>query len=233
LISPDVNIGIHNVNNSTKIHLGNDRWVLFVGGPRIGPAVLFWGEIILLIFIAIGLGKIKSIPLKHYHWFLLGVGLTQIPLIMALIVFGWLFAFLARDKYLNSVKPVLFNIGQILLGLLSFIALGFLFFAIQQGLLGSPEMQITGNESTAYLLNWYQDRATELLPTAWILSVPLIVYRLLMLAWALWIAFSLINWLRWGWSCFSKDTLWKKMSKPKIATDISTKALTTDTNKIN
>jgi len=229
--SPTVNIGIDNVNHSTKIHLAYDRWVLFVGGPRLGPAVLFWGEIILLFFISIGLGKIKSMPLKSYHWFLLGVGLSQIPLAMALIVVGWLFAFLAREKYVNSINPVLFNIGQIALALLTFIALGFLFFAIKHGLLGTPDMQVVGNESSAYLLNWYQDRATEVLPTVWIVSVPLIVYRLLMLAWALWIAFSLINWLRWGWSCFSKDSLWKNMAKPKIATNpttVTTKALPTD-----
>jgi hypothetical protein len=232
LQSPDVNIGIDNVNNTTKIHLGDDRWVLFVGGPRLGPAVLFWGEIIVLFFIALGLGKIKSIPLKSYHWFLLGVGLSQIPFTMALIVIAWLFALLARKKYLNASKPILFNLGQISLGMLTFIALGFLFFAIQQGLLGSPEMQVVGNQSSAYYLNWYQDRSSESLPTAWVVSVPLIAYRLLMLAWALWIAFSLINWLRWGWSCFANETLWKNMSKPKISTPTA-KAISSDGNKIN
>ncbi len=224
LTSPDVNIGIDNVNNITKIHLGTERWVLFTGGPRLGPAVLFWGQIILLFFIALGLGKIKTIPLKSYHWFLLGVGLSQIPFMMAIVVIGWLFALLARKKYLNTATPVLFNIGQIVLSLLSFMALGFLFFAIQQGLLGSPDMQVVGNQSSAYNLNWYQDRSSETLPTAWVISVPLIAYRLLMLAWALWIAFSLINWLRWGWACFASDTLWKKIAKPKIAS-ASTKAI--------
>ncbi|MFV2061700.1 MAG: hypothetical protein ACC653_13530 [Gammaproteobacteria bacterium] len=232
LQSPDVNIGIENVNSTTKIHLGGDRWVLFVGGPRLGPAVLFWGEIILLFFIALGLGKIKSMPLKNYHWFLLGVGLSQIPFAMSIFIIGWLFALLARKNFLNSAKPILFNLGQISLGLLTVFALGFLFFAIQQGLLGSPEMQVVGNQSSAYNLNWYQDRSPEILPTAWVISVPLIAYRLLMLAWALWIAFSLINWLRWGWSCFASGCLWKNMSKPKIAHP-ATKALATDSDKIN
>ncbi len=232
-VSPLVNIGVENVNHNTKVHLSQDRWVLFVGGPRLGPAVLFWGEIIVLLFIALGLGKIKSMPLKHYHWFLLMVGLSQIPIVMAIITVAWLFAFVAREKYLSSVKPILFNLGQIALGLLTFISLSFLFYAIQHGLLGSPEMQVVGNQSNAYLLNWYQDRSEAMLPTAWILSVPLIIYRLLMLAWALWIAFSLINWLRWGWTCFSKDTLWKTISQPKITSNapITTKALPTDKPK--
>jgi hypothetical protein len=227
-----VNLGIDNVNHSTIFILAYDGWVLFVGGPRLGPAVLFWGEILLFFFISLGLGKIKSMPLKSYHWFLLTIGLSQIPMMMALIIIGWLFAFLARDKYMNTVNPVMFNIGQMLLALLSLLSLGFLFYAIQHGLLGSPEMQVVGNQSSAYHLNWYQDRSDEVLPTAWILSVPLMAYRLLMLAWALWIAFSLINWLRWGWTCFSKDTLWKPMSKPKVIANTSNSVNKTETKSL-
>jgi hypothetical protein len=35
-----------------------------------------------------------------------------------------------------------------------------------------------------------------------------------MLIWSLWLAISLLNWLKWGWECFSNDALWKK-SEPK------------------
>jgi hypothetical protein len=30
-----------------------------------------------------------------------------------------------------------------------------------------------------------------------------------MLAWSLWLAFSLVSWLRWGWGCFIRQQLWK------------------------
>ena len=73
------------------------------------------------------------------------------------------------------------------------LSLLLLFFAVQHGLLGNPEMQIGGNGSTAYQLNWYQDRNSKLLPTATVVSVPLFVYRLLMLACSLWLAVSLLN----------------------------------------
>ncbi|MDD5323100.1 MAG: hypothetical protein PHD43_21305, partial [Methylococcales bacterium] len=85
-----------------------------------------------------------------------------------------------------------------------------LFAAVAQGLLNSPDMQITGNQSSAFLLNWYQDRSPPILPTTTVISVPLLVYRLLMLAWALWLAVSLLNWLKWGWSSFSSNGLWHK-----------------------
>jgi hypothetical protein len=72
-------------------------------------------------------------------------------------------------------------------------------------------MQIAGNGSHAGLLNWYQDRASPLLPQAWVLSVPLLVYRLLMLAWALWIAQALLRWLRWGWEAFGAGGYWRPL----------------------
>jgi hypothetical protein len=31
-----------------------------------------------------------------------------------------------------------------------------------------------------------------------------------MLAWALWLASALLNWLKWGWGCFSSNGLWRK-----------------------
>jgi len=88
--------------------------------------------------------------------------------------------------------------------------LSILFDAVQGGLLGQPEMQVTGNASSAEILNWYVDQASAQLPTAWSFSLPILVYRGLMLLWALWLAWSLITWLKWGWAAFSSETLWKK-----------------------
>jgi hypothetical protein len=76
-------------------------------------------------------------------------------------------------------------------------------------------MMITGNQSSPYSLNWYQDRSAALLPKATVISAPLKVYRLLMLAWSLWLAVSLLNWLKWGWGCFAKNGLWR-VKPPKM-----------------
>ncbi len=89
------------------------------------------------------------------------------------------------------------------------MALVYLFVAVEQGLLGYPDMQVSGNLSNAYDLKWYQDRAEEVLPTAWVVSVPLLVYRVLMLLWSLWLAFALLGWLKWGWQAFSTHGLWR------------------------
>jgi hypothetical protein len=60
------------------------------------------------------------------------------------------------------------------------------------------------------LLNWYQDRGGPGGPEVTVVSVPIWVYRILMLAWALWLARRLLDWLRWGWGGFSQPVLWRE-----------------------
>ena len=208
LVTPEVNLGVNSVNSNINIRLGEDRWVLFTRGPVFGPAVLFWGVLMVIGILAIGLGRVSVTPLKHWQWFLLLVGLSQIPVEAAILVVAWLIILGVRGK-----KPLIerksFNAVQIGIGILTVISLLLLFVAIRQGLLGSPEMQITGNQSSAYNLNWYQDRSPVILPKATVISVSLMSYRLLMLAWSLWLAVSLLNWLKWGWGCFSAGSIWK------------------------
>jgi hypothetical protein len=196
--------------------LGSDRWVLFVGGPRLGPAVLFWGTLAIVALLAFGLGRTRYTPLAFRHWFLLGIGLSQGSAVGALLVAAWLLALGARTRVRSDLAPLRFDALQIALVLLTLLALGALSNAVRQGLLGLPEMQIAGNGSTASALFWYQDRSDASLPRAFVLSVPLWVYRFLMLAWALWLAFALLRWLRWGWDCFTTGGLWKPR-KPRIA----------------
>ena len=209
ITTPLLDLGQDSVNTNLSISLGQDRWVLFVMGPRMGPAVLFWGVLIVIFILSLGLGKIPLTPLKNRHWFLLLVGLSQLPMSAAGLVIAWLMGLGWRANQ-SPAHWRYFNALQIFIGGITVLALGTLFAAVAQGLLSSPDMQITGNQSSAFLLNWYQDRSLSTLPTATVVSVPLIVYRLLMLAWALWLALSLLNWLKWGWVCFSSNGLWKK-----------------------
>lgn len=212
LNTPDVDLGIASVNSRLNIGLGQDRWVLLTLGPRFGPAVLFWGVLLVIVILAVALGKIPLTPLKYWQWFLLLLGLSQIAIEAAGLVIGWLML-LGWRKQAADIESRYFNLLQVLIAGLTLLALGLLFLAVEQGLLGSPEMQITGNQSSAFNLNWYQDRSAATLPVATVISVPLIVYRILMLAWSLWLAVSLLNWLKWGWSCFSSGRLWLPKAK--------------------
>jgi hypothetical protein len=92
---------------------------------------------------------------------------------------------------------------------------------VKAGLLGYPDMQIAGNHSTNWTLNWTQDRIGDSLPRPWVLSLPLWYYWALMLVWSLWLAYALLGWLKWGWQSFAKDGIWKKrpprQKKTKVA----------------
>jgi hypothetical protein len=223
LITEPVDIGVPSVNASIEIRVPSSRWILLTGGPRIGPAVLFWGELLVLLLIAVLLGRIKLTPLGTIQWLLLSIGLSQIPIPVAALVIAWLLLLgLRKQRGQEVTTATSFNFMQISLILLTLLAMGALFFAIQQGLLGHPDMQIGGNGSNGYILRWYQDRTDARLPVAWLITVPLLAYRITMLLWALWLAVALLGWIRWGWQCFSDVTVWKKAAprpqKKKLVT---------------
>jgi len=73
-------------------------------------------------------------------------------------------------------------------------------------------MYIVGNGSSMDYLRWYQDFSAGRLPEVWVLSISIWFYRFLMLAWALWLAHSLIKWMGWAWRQFSFEGLWRKLT---------------------
>ncbi|MGB7931250.1 MAG: hypothetical protein WCH04_03350 [Gammaproteobacteria bacterium] len=206
--TPAVDLGAPSVNSSITLRLGENRWLLWTDGPRLGPAVLYWSVIVIIVLVSAGLARTALTPLRMRHWFLLGIGLSQSPVQVGLVVVGWLLALGLRVRLEPGRNSHLFNLAQIALALLTLVALTMLYSAVETGLLGLPEMQVAGNDSTAYVLNWYQDRSGQNLPQAWIISVPILFYRFLMLAWALWLALALLRWLKWGWTCFTTNGLW-------------------------
>ncbi len=200
-------------NINLKIHLPQGRWPLLLSGPDIGPAMLYWGVLAVIIGIAIALGicvqRLQlSIPLKTWHWLLLAIGMSTVNMVGSLPVVVWFFAMEARRRYSPTAASPLFNLMQIGLIGLSLVALLSLFFTIPQSLLSSPNMQITGNGSSNYIYQWYQDHSSDSLPTAWVFSLPLWVFRLAMLLWSMWLVFALLKWIKWGWQCLSTGKLW-------------------------
>lgn len=209
-------LGTPGVNARTQVELGRDRWLLWTAGPGIGPAVLFWGLLIVLALAAAVLARSPLTPLGFTSWLLLGVGLSQAGAWAGALVILWLFALGLRRRLGEDGPPWQFNLAQVGLALLSVVALAALIGAVQQGLLGDPAMQVAGNGSSASSLNWYLDRHAPQTAPVTVVSAPIWVYRALMLAWALWLAWRLLDWLRWGWRGFTEPTLWRQpLRKPK------------------
>ncbi len=196
------------VNAFVVFKMPRNHWILLAGGPRLGPAVLFWGYLVVVVLVSFALGKVPWTPLRTRHWLLLNLGLTQVPAVVALGIVGWFLALGWRQRRHEPGRWVDSNWIRIILVLWTLGALAGLYQSIHAGLLGIPDMQIAGNGSTSLQLNWMQDRIGAVMPQPWVLSVPLFVYRSLMLLWALWLAWSLLKWLRWAWQCFSMGGLW-------------------------
>lgn len=210
--SSEIDLGTGGVNTAVDIVLPRNRWPLFLGGDHlVGPAVLFWSVLIILLLVALGLSRTGLTPLKFIHWLLLGIGLSMTHLAAGILVVGWLMV-LEYRKRAASLKPGLFNLMQCGLVFLTVAALGALVAAISNGLLGYPDMNITGNGSHSGLLRWFHDISDPVMPRAWVLSIPMICYRISMLAWALWVSFWLVGILKWAWQRFSVPVLWHKIS---------------------
>jgi hypothetical protein len=174
--------------------------------------VLFWPILVVVAGLAVALGRVPWTPLRARHWLLLGLGLTQAPLAAAALVAAWLLALGARGRgaeRIAAAPAASFDLVQASLAILTLAALASLVFAIQMGLLGAPQMQIAGNGSDAGVLRWYQDRAGALLPRPWVFSLSVWFYRFAMLAWSLWLAQSLLRWLRWGFAQWSAGGIWR------------------------
>jgi hypothetical protein len=215
LKGPQVAIGEQAVNANVSFQMPQNKWILWVAGPRLGPAVLFWSYLIVVVLAAIGLGRTRISPLKTHHWLLLSLGLTQIPPVLAIIIVGWLLALGARGKYALPDKWLSFNLVQLLLAIWTLASLFGLYLAIERGLLGIPDMQIAGNGSTDFRLHWTQDRISTFLPQPTVFVLPQWIFHLLMLLWSLWLALYLLKWLRWGWQCYTSGGIWKKLPPRK------------------
>jgi hypothetical protein len=215
--SPEVDIGAPASNIELRVSKAQDRWILATSGPKLGPAVLYWSELAVLIVFALILGRIHLTPLTTRHWLLLGLGFSTFSWFVLGLVIVWLMLCGARDKSTLDLSWWKFNAVQIVIAGMTIVALTSVVLSLPVGLLGTPDMHIAGQDSYGNVLNWFADRSDSALPTAAVISVPIWVYKVLILIWALWLSFALLRWLPWVWKCFSSDGYWR----PRKATENS------------
>ncbi len=221
--TPMVDIGTEASNVTLNIQPSRDRWVLLTRGPALGPAVLLWSELVVFALIAFALARVPHSPLKAWQWLLLGLGFSTFSWGVLMLTGIWLFALSARERVDAFTKRWQFNLMQVALALLTLVTLISLIASVPSALLGQPDMHIAGNNSSVFGLNWFADRINGALPVASILSVPMWIYKTAILAWALWLSFAMLGWLRQAWQVWSGDGLWRS-APPK------TRTKTTDRN---
>ena len=217
--TPAVDLNAPASNISLQMRLPESRWLLATQGPPLGPAVLYWSELAVLVLLAFILGRLAVTPLQTRHWLLLGLGLSTYSWPVLGLVAAWLLACGARKRWpAEEAPPMLFNGVQIVIAALTVAALAALVTTLPDGLLGTPDMHVSGADSAGNSLNWFASHSESVLPVATAWSVPLWLYQALILAWALWLSFALLRWLPWAWQCFTVDGLWQRR-QPSSAAD--------------
>jgi hypothetical protein len=125
------------------------------------------------------------------------------------VVLWFLLLYQRQQPWVHRLTRVQFNLMQVFIVLFSLFTFGLLLAAIPNGLIGTPDMGITGNGSSQYALNWFVDRGVGDLQSAWFVSLPIWVYRVLMLVWSLWLVVYILRWLQWAWAAFTLDGHWR------------------------
>jgi len=217
LRTESLGLGVAGVNETLSVTLPRDRVVLAMGlsgAPALGPAVLFWGVLLVLLGAVALLRRQTDLPLSSRAWLLLALGLAPASLAGLAVLLGWFLLLRQRARWvaLPRWQHNALQVAVLIWTLLTALAL---LYALRTGLLGHPDLLVQGNDSSAHALNWYLDRLSGHSHSAWVLSLPIWVYRVAMLLWALWLAHALLGWVRWAWGCFSAGGLWR--SKPKRA----------------
>ena len=215
--TPEVDLGAPASNINLTLAKSQDRWLLATSGPKLGPAVLYWSELAVLIVVALILGRVGLTPLTTRHWLLLGLGFSTFNWSVLMLVILWLMICGAREKFRGELSWWQFNLAQVVLAGTTLVALACVVFSLPAGLLGSPDMHVVGHNSYGGALNWFADGSDSALPVALAMSAPMWFYKALILAWALWLSFALLRWLPWVWQCFSAAGYWRSKNAAKLA----------------
>ena len=211
---PEVDIGSEAVNVDLFIQRGEKRWLLYASGPPWGPAILFWPHLLILLLIAFLLSGLRGLPLKVHEWILLVIGMSQLPYIALIPVVGW-FALLTLRAKSPAKRWWTFNFLQLVIVGLTMVTAITIYAAIHINLLVDVDMQVKGTQSGNHLLHWIVDRSDGQIGGASVVSLPILIWRIIMLCWALWLVSKLLTWVPWGWKSFSTEGLWKRGKKKK------------------
>ena len=223
--SPVIDLPNGAANIRLEFALPRDRWPLFLSGPAIGPAMLYWGVLCVIVLVALMLPILArrlqlEIPVSTVGWLLLGLGLSTVNSYGVLVIALMFFLLAARKRFVNpdSLSRTRFNGLQFFIVVWIAVAVLMMLAAIPMGLLSTPDMKVIGNGSSSHFYAWYRDtiKPNEDFPTAQIISMPILAYRAVMLLWSLWLSTQLIRWASWAWQCWTSGASWMPVpTKPQ------------------
>lgn len=211
--SPEFDFNTNVVNSSLTIE-GGKNWILHAGGADVSPSVLLWSVLVTLLIFSIIISKSKVIDLSMISLVLLLFGTSQVGIDFVMLTLLWFF--MIKYRLANTMHDFKtynrFNAYQFGFAILTIFVISGMISVVAKGLLLTPESFIAGYQSSFTSLFWYsQEYSAQNSP--WLLSVPIWLYRVLMMAWAVWLAFNMLDWLKSCWTAFSNEGFWYKKIK--------------------
>jgi hypothetical protein len=212
---PEINLNAPSSNITTQVNVSNQRWILWAKGPLLGPAILYWGELLAFVFIALLVARVKFSPLNTIQWIILGLGLSLNNWGILVLIALW-FAAITSSRYRpTNTERNLFNLSQLFLYAFSAVAIVSLVAVVPISLLSSPSMGIEGYLSYGNTLTWFADKANGMLPSVTILSISVWFYKAIMLVWVLWLTTSILSWIKWAWKIIGERGYWQSSPAKK------------------
>jgi hypothetical protein len=141
-----------------------------------------------------------------------------------MLVALWFASLTASTYRPKTLSHSAFNFSQLILYGLSVLTLLSLLAVIPASLLSTPDMGITGNYSYGNHLQWFSDKSDGLLPIISVLSIPILFYKGLMLAWVIWLSFSSLQWIKWAWGKLGHQGYWRANSEKVVPKQVPDKA---------
>ncbi len=207
-------------NLDQTMDLPRDRWVLFGHSAGVGPAFLYWGELIVFLVMAMVLGRSRYSPLKPWQWLALGCAFGTFSWSAFVLIAVWLFFIGWKVKFAGFEGHQAKNIVLQWFSLLfSLVALSVLAGVVAYGLFSQPDMGITGSQSNGSHLHWYLDAGNQQVPQLTLFSLHLWWYKLLILLWSIWISMALLSWLKSLFKSFDARHWWPKFKRKKTVTE--------------
>ena len=215
LSAPEINLNAPVSNITSIIDLNSQRWILWAKGPLLGPAILYWGELLAFILLALLVSRVKFSPLNTLSWIVLGVGLSLSNWGVLMLIALWFASITASGYRSKDMSQLSYNTSQLLLYALSVVAIFSLLSVVPVSLLSSPSMGVEGNYSYGNHLQWFSDKTNGLLPQVSVLSISTIFYKGIMLVWVIWLSFAFLGWIKWAWKALGKLGYWRSESDNK------------------